>query len=179
MIWFTSDTHFNHVNIIKPEYCNRPFSDVNHMNEMLINNWNNVVGPSDTVYHLGDFAMGDKNQIPAIRKRLNGRIVLICGNHDRKKDQVMPQILDAGFDAIADDITITIGEMTIWMRHEPSLEWQPNFDNEYHLCGHVHNSWSRKGSIINVGVDVHNYRPISIHDAILSTESVGKSHRGY
>ena len=58
-IWFTSDTHFSHCNIIK--YCNRPFKDVDEMNKILIQNWNNVVRPDDIVWHLGDFALGDKN----------------------------------------------------------------------------------------------------------------------
>ena len=47
-VWFVSDTHFDHENIIK--YCNRPFADVNEMNETLIKNWNNVVKPNDIVF---------------------------------------------------------------------------------------------------------------------------------
>lgn len=59
MDFFTSDTHFGHVNIIL--YCNRPFASVLEMNEQVIARWNDRVGPRDTVYHLGDFAMGLKN----------------------------------------------------------------------------------------------------------------------
>jgi len=54
--FFTSDTHFNHANIIK--FCDRPFKDVELMNETLIANWNRVVGLDDTVFHLGDFCLG-------------------------------------------------------------------------------------------------------------------------
>ena len=61
-VWVTSDTHFNHANIIK--YCNRPFSSVEEMNETIIANWNKVVSEDDMVYHLGDFALGDKSLIP-------------------------------------------------------------------------------------------------------------------
>lgn len=54
-IWFTSDLHLNHSKII--EYCNRPFSNIEEMNEMLINNWNSVVKPKDIVFCLGDIAL--------------------------------------------------------------------------------------------------------------------------
>lgn len=51
--FFTSDTHFNHANII--HFCNRPFKDVEQMNETIIANWNNVISQDDTVFHLGDY----------------------------------------------------------------------------------------------------------------------------
>lgn len=77
-IWVTSDTHFNHANIIK--YCNRPFSSVEEMNETIVENWNKVVSWDDIIYHLGDFALGDKSLIPNILGRLNGRVKIIMGN---------------------------------------------------------------------------------------------------
>ena len=55
-LFFTSDTHFNHTNIL--QYCNRPFKIVDQMNETIITNWNNVVEPDDIVFHLGDFCLG-------------------------------------------------------------------------------------------------------------------------
>lgn len=78
--FFISDTHFFHLNILK--YANRPFNDINHMNEVLVNNWNSVVSAEDTVYHLGDFALGDKSRWDSVTSRLLGRKVLITGNHD-------------------------------------------------------------------------------------------------
>jgi len=81
MRFFVSDTHFGHANIIK--YSNRPFRDVEQMNEALIKNWNNTVGPEDTVYHLGDVALGPWVEWDGLLERLNGYKVLIVGNHDR------------------------------------------------------------------------------------------------
>jgi calcineurin-like phosphoesterase family protein len=81
MIFFTSDTHFGHHNIIK--YCGRPFKDANDMNESFIRNWNSVVGVDDDVYHLGDVSFMSKQQTINIIKKLNGRIYLVSGNHDR------------------------------------------------------------------------------------------------
>lgn len=80
--FFTSDTHFGHTNIIR--YSNRPFKDVNHMNEEIIRRWNEMVMPEDTVYHLGDVALGKIDDSLACVGRLNGTKILIeDGNHDR------------------------------------------------------------------------------------------------
>lgn len=78
--WFISDTHFGHKNIIEYEKEYRPFSTLDEMHEVMIERWNDVVKPKDTVYHLGDFAFGRRNI--KIASRLNGRKRLIMGNHD-------------------------------------------------------------------------------------------------
>ena len=84
-VYFTSDTHFGHENIIK--WCRRPYSSVEEMNEKLIENWNSVVGPDDIVFHLGDFAFGGSGLWKEVLSRLNGKKYLIIGNHDEKKSQ--------------------------------------------------------------------------------------------
>ena len=76
-VFFTSDTHFYHANII--ELCHRPFRSVDNMNEMLIANWNKVVGADDIVFHLGDFCLGNSGKWNRILDRLNGMIYLILG----------------------------------------------------------------------------------------------------
>ena len=81
MIYFISDTHFYHSNIIK--YFNRHFKDVNEMNETIINNWNSIIKEDDTIYHLGDFCLSNDDEIKSIFNRLNGNKILIRGNHDR------------------------------------------------------------------------------------------------
>lgn len=80
MTWFTSDSHFNHKNILEYEKEKRPFKTIEEMNEVLIDNWNSVVLPRDRVYHLGDFCLS-KHSIE-LAARLNGRKRLILGNHD-------------------------------------------------------------------------------------------------
>lgn len=79
-VWFTSDHHFGHKNILEYEKEARPFDTIEEMNETLIERWNGVVRSQDTVYHLGDFAFGRRNI--AIASRLNGRKKLVMGNHD-------------------------------------------------------------------------------------------------
>ena len=76
-IYFTSDNHFFHKNIISS--CNRPFVDEFDMNEQMIKNWNAVVEPDNTVFCLGDFAWGGFNKWKQIREQLNGHIILIKG----------------------------------------------------------------------------------------------------
>jgi len=75
-----SNTHFNHKNIIN--YSNRPFKTVEKMNEILIKNWNAKVRKEDIVIHLGDFALGNEEEIRNIKNELNGTIILLKGNHD-------------------------------------------------------------------------------------------------
>lgn len=85
-IWVTSDTHFGHKNILK--YTDRPFTDVDHMNESLLENWNSVVKDGDIVYHLGDvyFNKNRPDYWEDFFSRLNGRKRLLLGNHDDGKD---------------------------------------------------------------------------------------------
>ena len=78
--WFISDTHFGHKNILEYEREARPFSSIEEMHEVMIENWNRVVGSQDIVYHLGDFAFGRHNI--QIAERLNGKKRLVMGNHD-------------------------------------------------------------------------------------------------
>lgn len=78
--FFTSDTHFDHANIIR--YCDRPHRDVDEINRELIRRWNMVVGISDTVFHLGDFAFASGPRVEELLIYLHGVKILIAGNHD-------------------------------------------------------------------------------------------------
>ena len=82
MIWFTSDLHLNHMNILKYEPISRPFDTVEEMNETLIGNWNACVKDDDTVFILGDLCMGINDDAAALVNRLKGKKILIRGNHD-------------------------------------------------------------------------------------------------
>ncbi len=161
MIWFTSDTHYGHANIIK--YCQRPFPDLDAMNRAMITNWNAVVGPRDTVYHLGDFAMGKAPLIPTYRQKLNGAVCLIKGNHDRSTTQMQA----AGFQ-VYEELFLTLDGVRLYLHHQPMpvQHWRARAD--YHLCGHVHELWARKDRIINVGVDVRCFRPWSLEELLSS-----------
>lgn len=129
-IFFVSDTHWWHTNIIK--YCNRPFDTVEEMNEKLISNWNSVVNKEDTVFHLGDFAFCGPTKAKVILEQLNGNIILVKGNHDY--DSILKL-----FNKVYDQLIIKIGEELIYLNHFPFLTYAGAYrENVYQLFGHVH-----------------------------------------
>ena len=164
-IWFTSDTHYNHANII--EYSNRPFSDLEEMTEALIANWNSVVNHSDTVYHLGDFALSwgrkHKEFIDRLIERLNGQKWLIVGNHDRDEVTKNPRW---GAVKHYHEIKVDLGgvhKQRIVMFHYSLRTWSQMHRGAWMLHGHSHGSLTDiGGKTMDVGVDVHGYKPISI-----------------
>lgn len=170
-IFFTSDTHFNHNNIIK--FCNRPFSCVEEMNEKLISNWNNIVPEDGIVFHLGDFIFGGNQVFKDILYRLNGFIYLILGNRDLRQN-----INYKNFEnkiITYEQLNINVNDINIYLNHYPFLcftNWQ--------LFGHLHLKKNYIGSDLknisnispkqyDVGVDLNNYFPLSwneIYDII-------------
>ncbi len=153
-IFFTSDTHFSHANIIK--YCNRPYSSVTEMNEMLIKNWNDVVTPQDTIYHLGDFAFD--NDPGKFLVRLNGQKFLIKGNHDKRPVQVLP-----GWQQVSDYKEIKVEGQTIILFHYAMRVWNKHGHGSWSLFGHSHGSLPdiSTSMSIDIGVDSHGYHPVS------------------
>lgn len=168
MIFFTSDHHFNHKNII--EYSKRPFSSLEEMNETLIERWNHIVNPGDLVYYLGDFAMGQPHEWVNFMNRLNGDVILIKGNHDNVSYyRTMEKVI-----GIHNNKTyITKNGYNILLCHYPP-DYSKNPLGKYYdiaLCGHIHQAWKYKEidgkPCLNVGVDVHGFEPISINRVLI------------
>ena len=153
-----ADTHFGHSNIIK--YCNRPFTNVEDMDNQLIKNWNNVVSKNDTVYHLGDFALGNIEKIAEYRSKLNGKIFLIMGNHDSYN---IKKYYEAGFEKVYDK-PIIYQDFFI-LSHKPlsTTENMPYVN----IFGHVHNNpkYTNVGdNSFCVSIERINYKPILFND---------------
>jgi calcineurin-like phosphoesterase family protein len=159
MLWFTADTHFNHKSII--DYCGRPFSSVEEMNETIISNWNNVVSTKDHVYHLGDFAFGSNDSVRKIRYRLKGKIHLILGNHDYKNKV---NRLSSCFTEVKDLLTLKHNKQKIILCHYCMNVWDSSHYNSWHLFGHSHNTWHTEAKSFDVGVDSWEFKPISFDD---------------
>lgn len=150
-LWFTSDTHFGHEKTLNK--AARPFNNTNEMDKEIIKNWNNIVKPNDVVYHLGDF--GDLENI----KKLNGRIRLIMGNHERKEGLTKEKLLESGFEEVYEHSTIIIADdLLMTLCHEPSKHNK----NMFNLFGHLHNLVLLKEFGVNVGVDAQHFRPINM-----------------
>ena len=163
--FYTADLHLGHANIIK--YCNRPFDTAEEMNEKLIAGWNSRVKPEDSVFVLGDFCFrngpngkpgeGLQSKSEYYKSRLNGNKIFIRGNHDGN-NSLNTNILS---------LVIDFGGSKAYCVHKPE---HSNLSYPVVLCGHIHNNWKtaiiKDSLLINVGVDVHNFRPISLDELI-------------
>lgn len=182
-MWFTSDIHFFHGNVIPT--CHRPFSSLTEMHEKIIENWNKVVQKRQIVWILGDVSFGGIKPTRAILDRLNGDKRLVKGNHDKHAKQM----IDMGFSNVYENHFIELdihGKKTrVNMSHFPyypspeqlvldisrtNEEYAKRYlhkrmvdDGRYLLCGHVHTAWKAKNKMINVGMDQWNFTPVSQH----------------
>ena len=152
-LFTVADTHFFHKNIMA--YCERPFDDIHHMNNVIRHCWNSVVTPDDLVIHCGDFALSSKSDLEDIFETLNGQIVLIMGNHDRFSYSFYTKL----FKFVCEGLTIKNWIFT----HEP-LRAVPNGFLNIH--GHVHNNKNAERWISadrrNVSVEMIDYTPVEL-----------------
>ena len=179
--FFTSDLHFGHVNM----RAWRGMADTHSMdefNDVIVDRFNSVVGSCDTVAILGDICMGLMDDSLPLVERLNGRKLLLAGNHDRnwagnpkrvtethdwphKYQEVGLFPLEPGMYNVYDlpglvnlDHFPYSGDHTAEARFP---EWRPVDDGKWLLHGHVHDMWLQNGRQINVGVDAWNGFPVS------------------
>lgn len=193
MRFFISDTHFGHANIIR--FCDRPFGSVEEMNETLIHNWNNVVGEDDTVYHLGDVALGKWAEWDGILSQLNGYKVLVVGNHERifkKESEKNQRRFATEYPKWFEEIHHNIENFELANGTKVHLSHFP-YDGDSHdgdrftdvrltdrsvplIHGHTHLnqiiSHSRAGTLqIHVGADAFDYTPVSEDQIIALIDS--------
>ena len=180
-IWFTSDTHFFHKQIIG--YCSRPVpgwmntaEKVDHMNDMMIVNWNSKIAPQDEVYHLGDFAFAGHTKVTPILDKLNGIKYLIRGNHDHelaKKEEFVKRFqwvrdyyeLKVHDSYIDKNEKIVQYHQRVVLMHFPILSWHDIQHGSWHLHGHCHGSLPESNlRRLDVGVDTNQLFPYEYED---------------
>lgn len=174
MIYFTSDLHLGNKNII--EYENRPWKTVEEMDAGLIGNWNQVVGRNDEVYVLGDFCFKGVSKAIEYLANLNGNIHLIRGNHDAFMEQLSFKAFLAGRAQIPHLVSegwykhMEVDGQELVLCHFPILYWDGQDDrHSIHLYGHMHSRPNKQHphpEAYNVGVDVNNYRPVSLEQIL-------------
>jgi len=200
-IWFTSDPHYFHRRIL--ELSNRPFANLEQMHEVLIENYNKVVGPGDTVIWVGDCFFGPKVKSKEIMDRLNGKKILVKGNHDQSDTRM----IDIGFDFVCHGMTLFIRGHGVELKHYPfnpsgfqlakqrsiftKAFWFRLFNpskiikyyqrapvdyGQYLIHGHTHSKVKFRDRQIHVGVDAWNFKPVSISEieSYIDKHSKGK-----
>lgn len=165
--FFYSDPHFGHAKII--EYCKRPFADTWTMEHMLIERYNAMVRPSDTVLFVGDVFLTKIEEAERILGSMNGRKLLVIGNHDRSAS-AMARI---GFDVVVSELHMCIAGRRVRVHHYPYWENRGEDERdkekrprkvkgEILIHGHTHSPKKRDGNLIHVGVDAWDYRPVKM-----------------
>lgn len=167
MIFFISDLHFGHENVIP--LCNRPFDSIEEMDESLIREWNKVVHRNDQVYIVGDIMFRSAKSPEYYLERLKGEKHLIIGNHD--KSWMNKVDLTKYFKSVQWMTVINTGKGKATLCHFPTLD----YEGKYMIHGHIHAKadkleyWDFLKShetILNAGVDVNGYKPVSIDELI-------------
>jgi len=163
--WITADIHFDHTNILKFCAKSRPFYDVEEMNDTIIKNWNGMIAVNDLVYILGDVAFCNAEKAVRLLKRLNGRKILVRGNHDVKL--LKDGNFRACFDQIEDYLEIGFNGSRLVMFHFPIWEWDRMHHGAIHFHGHCHGRKTNiPGRIFDVAMDANNCLPHLMDDAI-------------
>lgn len=163
--YVTSDPHYFHNQI--SEYCNRPFKNESSMRKILIENFNDTVPEDGVCFFIGDMGMLGTSQwerLTGLLKKLNGAKHLVLGNHDEMKPF---RYVNVGFTSVHTSLELILEidgkRRKFLLNHDPCV-WDLVPDDTVLLCGHVHNLFKilPQKDTINIGVDVWNYKPVSI-----------------
>lgn len=184
-VFFTSDLHFGHDNIIK--FCGRHYVDVKEMNRDLTERWNSRISDRDYVFVLGDFIWSkSRHDTRRYISRLDGRIHLLLGNHDKRSQyELCGEMINILDDIVELEILEDGKEPVVFtLCHYPLTTYSHiNNKNHYHLFGHIH---SQPGSILgefnspirinpvgccmDVGVDRHAMFPVTHREILKEIE---------
>ena len=169
MVFFTSDLHLGHRNIIR--LCNRPFSSIDEMDEYLVEKWNKKVTNADTVYILGDLMFRNEKPPEEYLRQLRGKKHLIIGNHDR--EWIKKCDLSVWFESTNNLLYTTDGKHQLTLCHYPMMSW-PHMVRCYMAHGHIHANtdaeyWpliQKNPLMLNAGVDINNFEPVTFDEMV-------------
>ncbi|REF84245.1 calcineurin-like phosphoesterase family protein [Methylovirgula ligni] len=166
-VFFTSDTHFGDARRIRID--KRPFANIAEHDAGLIARWNAVVAPDDDVYHLGDFArIDDEAAVTKWLRALNGRKHLIVGNNDS------PTVIEnETWASVSTYAEIALDGHLLILCHYPFRSWHNSTKGAIDIHGHSHGKMKELPRQYDVGVDVFDYRPVTLAE-ILASRRRGK-----
>ena len=178
--WLISDTHFNHSRILTftDSVTNKlirgdRFSSIDEMNEHMIEQWNSVVKPNDTIYHLGDVFFGNRDDFEKIWGRLNGRKKLIVGNHDNIKylstgeffEEVLMWKLLTKHKMLLTHVPVHQSNLDIYVSKKYNEGDVGTVQQKFlNIHGHIHQNLSPAGPYVNMSVEAINYTPVNIQE---------------
>ena len=171
MIYFTSDLHIGHKNILKYQQDTRPYTDIDEHDKWIIDTINSTCTKKDELYVLGDISVSQSQLIQEKLKKIDPHIFLVRGNHDHWKESQEAKL----FERVWDYRIVHWDKQRIVCFHFPIEEWNRCEWGDIHLHGHCHGSCPTvKTNRFDIGWDVHK-RPVSI-DEILSWKNTNEEH---
>ena len=179
MIKYTADMHLGHVNIIKHD--GRPFSNVDIMDKILLENYNNEVNKDDEVYIDGDLIYRSGKHPTWYLDQMPGHKHLILGNHD--KIILEDKSLWHYFEEIDKILTIKDNGRMVVISHCPMAEWDGYFRGWYHVYAHIHNNLNKayhfmkeEERALNAGCMINDYKPVTLDELIINNTKFKKTH---
>lgn len=171
MIYFTSDTHFHDHRL---DLMNRPFKSIDDMHEE-IDRHLYLLNKDDILFHLGDITYSDNvyihlGYLERHFKHLKCRKILIRGNYDILTDG--QYIEYGGFESVHTNYLLCHNDISFYLTHKP----EDCASNYFNLCGHIHGAWKIQRNMVNVGVDVWHYKPVSIDKLVKTYKSICDYH---
>ena len=161
-VFFTGDTHFGDPRALR--FDHRPFATLDAHDAGLIERWNSRVGPGDTVWHLGDFALGPSpERAAAILDALQGDKRLVIGNNDDDATLSLP-----GWAAVVHYAEATVDARPVVLCHYAFRTWNGMGRGALNLHGHSHNKLTPMPKQYDVGVDAQDFRPVTLPEILAS-----------
>lgn len=158
--WFTSDHHFGHSGA--RTFYRRPFASVAEMDRRMLELWNGLVKPDDDVWHLGDFAVRQPaERVAALLRELHGRKHLVMGNND---DAGVTEC--AGWNSVQAYAELTVEGTRLVLCHYPFRTWRDMGKGSINLHGHSHGRLKPLPRQFDVGVDVWDFRPVTLAEIV-------------
>ncbi|WP_225883039.1 metallophosphoesterase family protein [Sphingomonas aliaeris] len=158
MIFFTADTHFGDHRTINIQ--RRPFNDVAAMDAVMMERWNSVVRPTDTVWHLGDVARRPAD-VPGLLAGLNGTKHLLRGNNDPAAT-----LTATGWASVGDYAELELDGRKLVLCHYAFRSWNGQHRGAINLHGHSHGRLKPMPRQFDVGVDVRDFTPVMLEQLL-------------